>query len=450
MNGTYRMFIDAWKIGQENGIANLSDFGASNLTSTHWVSGYDRYFRIMQNRVDKIDSLNMTDTNSLRKMKQWLFDHGNGSSSGGLVIFTLYMYGSQETTIPSGVEAGKSFFKYWGTKADMSSQHAMTIVGYNDSVRFDFNGDKKFTNNVDISNHEGKINSTDGKIDMADWEIGAIFVANTWGTSWGDKGFAYAPYRSLFISYANGGTISNNRIYYMTVKKNYTPKMALKASITHSVRNAIALSVGAAPDPQATVPSKIRSFDRQFTYAGGAYPMCGKRASSSIEIGLDVSDLLDSIDGGTAARFFLVVDSKASGGIVDSLSLMDYSSGTLVQTKSSQTKVAIATGTALKPTRTYVGVAWNTVGVSKPSHGDGVRRFLQIKTHKGMISLRVPDGGVKTVRLLNARGEQWSPVHYNGKGEWLSLKGAFPPAVCFVSVTLLTGKTFIQKIVWNR
>ena len=278
MNGTYRMFIDAWKIGQENGIANLSDFGASNLTSTHWVSGYDRYFRIMQNRVDKIDSLNMTDTNSLRKMKQWLFDHGNGSSSGGLVIFTLYMYGSQETTIPSGVEAGKSFFKYWGTKADMSSQHAMTIVGYNDSVRFDFNGDKKFTNNVDISNHEGKINSTDGKIDMADWEIGAIFVANTWGTSWGDKGFAYAPYRSLFISYANGGTISNNRIYYMTVKKNYTPKMALKASITHSVRNAIALSVGAAPDPQATVPSKIRSFDRQFTYAGGAYPMCGKRA----------------------------------------------------------------------------------------------------------------------------------------------------------------------------
>jgi hypothetical protein len=443
--GTERMFLDAWKIGRENGIANLLDFGESDLTSTRWVSGYERYFRTMQNRVEGIDSLEMVDTNSLRKMKQWLYDHGNGSTNGGLFLFNAFIYGAQETRVPSGVEAGKSFFKYWGTNHDSTSRHAMTIVGYNDSVRLDFNGDSKFTNTLDISDHDGNINARDGKADPADWEIGALIVANSWGASWGDNGFAYAPYRSMFIASLNGGILNNRRIYYITVKKDYKPKMALMASITDTLRNTIALAVGVSLDPQATVPSKIRSFEKQFTYAGGAYPMCGKGASPSIEVGLDVSDLLDSIGNGNRAAFFLVVDSKAKGGSIDSLSLMEYTSGPLTRTKSSRTNVALAPGSSLASARTCVGVAWQAAGIADPGRRAPANQYIQIETRDG-IRLRVP-GGVKKLAVLNAHGEQCPSVLYEQDGGWISVKGKLPPALYFVSVTMRNGRSFIRKII---
>jgi hypothetical protein len=444
--GTYRMFLDAWKIGQENGIANLADFGETDLVSTRWVSGYDRYFRIMQNRVDKVDSLEMTDTSSLRKMKQWLFDRGSGAASGGLLLFTTYIYGYQEDIIASGAEAGKTIIKYWGTAQDTSSQHAMTIVGYNDSVRFDFNGDKKFTNTVDISDHAGNLGTKDSKVDMADWEIGAFLAVNSWGTSWGDNSFAYAPYRSLFISYKNGGIISNNRLYYIKVKKDYRPKMALRASITDTLRNTIALSVGVSSDPHAAVPAKIRSYERQFTYAGGANPMCGNRAPASIEIGLDISDLVDSVSGGTGGTFFLVVDSKAKGGFVDSLSLMDYSSGALVQTKSPTTHLALSPGTAQKPARTCVGVSWAKAGVLTSGKWPFFSGALHIEKRQGALRIGIPGESVKTVSFLDARGARCPFIQYNSGGEWISVKGALPAGIYFVAVATESGKTFVRKI----
>jgi hypothetical protein len=447
--GTYRMFLDAWKIGQENGIANLIDFGESDLSSTRWVSGYDRYVRIMQNRVEAIDSFEITDANSLRKMKQWLYDHGNGAISGGLLLFNAYMYGTQEVAIASGAEAGKTLIKYWGANHDSSSLHAMAIVGYNDSVQFDFNGDKKFTNTLDISSSEGSLAAKDGKVDMADWEVGAFKLVNSWGTSWGDMGFAYAPYRSLFISFENGGILNNHRLYYLTVKKDYKPKMAFKASLTDGNRATIALSVGVASDPLASGPSKLRSFEREFAYAGGEFPMCGQEASSSIEIGLDVSDLLDSIGGVAYAKFFLVVDSKAPGGFIDSLSLMDYTSGALVQTKSSQTNVAIASGLASAPARTCVGVAWNAAGVLQPRSRTFSRGIISIEKRNGSLCIRVPGDGVKKVAFLNARGVEFPFVRYNVAGEWIAVKNALPSGICFVKVVTTNGKTFIRKIIGN-
>ena len=83
----------------------------------------------------------------------------------------------------------------------------MTIVGWNDSIRFDYNNDGQFTNNIDITG--------DGVIDMKDWEIGGLRFANTYGNAnnlWGNNSFAYMMYATLARNYGDGG-IWNNSVH---------------------------------------------------------------------------------------------------------------------------------------------------------------------------------------------------------------------------------------------
>jgi hypothetical protein len=42
----------------------------------------------------------------------------------------------------------------------------MTYIGYDDSIRFDYNNDGRFTNDIDING--------DRVVDMRDWEIGGL------------------------------------------------------------------------------------------------------------------------------------------------------------------------------------------------------------------------------------------------------------------------------------
>lgn len=427
----YRHFLPAWRIVRENGIPDVNDFGTSDLNSTRWLSGYDNYFRAMKNRVDKIDSFAITDTIGLRKLKQWLFDHGNGSSTGGIFVFTANIYGTQEVDIPSGPGAGKIMVKAWGS--DQASFHAMAIVGYNDSVRYDFNRDGKFTNTIDISNTAGAMGA-DGRVTIADWEIGAFIAGNSWGTAAWDNGLCYAPYRTLVTSPQNGGLLSGNRVYYLTVKKSYMPRLALKINMTANLRNTIALSVGAAADQTATVPEKIRRFERQFTYSGGAYPLCGKGASASIEIGLDISDLLDSIGSVSPARFFLVVDSKGAAGIVDSLSLMDYTSGMVKQTKSPQVSKAILAGTMVSPTTTVVGVDYNSKsnGVTNnpfPSRQSGFGWRMKNST----MQISVPLNGRWRITLFTIQGKLCAERFAAADGGWINLPEHLPKGAYIVS-----------------
>ena len=221
---------------------------------------------------------------------------------------------------------------------------------------------------------------------MADWEVGALHVANTWSTKASDAGTDYwCPYRLLALPQEKGGLRSGNRITIATAKNRYTPRMALKVSLTHSHRKEIALSVGVAPSRDATQPTKVRSFQKQFTFAGGDLPMCGQNASATIEIGLDVSDLIDSLAGAPnvapnvtqEASFFLIVQSKgANSGTVNSLSLMDYSSGVANEIKSTQTGVK-ANGNA----KTFVKVA--TTVATAIRKGNGVPLAGRFESRRG-------------------------------------------------------------------
>jgi hypothetical protein len=415
-NGTSHMYVDALNIAKENGIPNVTTWGGfdAGYDNYNWMSGYDKYYKAMQNRVDVIDSFSIADSLGLRKLKQWIFDHGDGSTTGGIGNFAVSVWASfgvpgwQFGKIASGPKSGQNISLIYGS--DPGGDHAQTVIGYNDSIHFDFNKDGKFTNNVDQNG--------DGKITMADWEIGALHAVNTWSTNSSDAGTDYwCPYRLLTLSQDKGGLRNGNRATIATAKKQYLPRLALKISLTHSHRKEIAISVGVAPSRDASQPTKTRSFQKQFTYAGGDMPMCGQNASATIEIGLDVSDLIDSLAGAQEASFFLVVQSKGSNsGTVNSLSLMDYTAGTANEIKSTQTAVKI-NGNA----KTYVKVATTiatAIRKGKPAPRTSlfeVRRGgegFQIRgrwSGSEKIAVLAPDGSLKA-SFAPAAGASWYPL----------------------------------------
>jgi hypothetical protein len=292
------------------------------------------------------------------------------------------------------------------------------------------NKDGKYTKNVDVNG--------DGKVDLADWEVGAFLVANSWGTGYFDNGFYYAPYRLFAMTMAQGGITNGNRACIMTVKPTCTPKMTFKASITHSQRNQIALSVGVAPNQTATTPVKTRNYKHQFTYAGGAYPLCGKSMSATIEIGLDISDLLDSVPGSQTAVLFLIVDSKGSGGTVNSLSVMDYSSGGApLEIKSTQTNVAIIA-------KTYVSVAITTP--VKYSAQPGFRQQTAVRSVKGVTQVRFPLNAIDRVSLSDLNGKIIRYESASLSSEWIALPRSLRPGMYFVNARSQKGELVTVKV----
>lgn len=336
-NGGGSWYFDGWQIISADGCPNVADYGGSMWSGgqTRWMSGYPEYYNGMNNRVLGINYINVSTPEGLQTLKQWLYDHGNGSEAGGVACFAGGVYGNFQTNfLPSGTpEAGKTVVTCW----DADVNHALTFIGYNDSIRFDYNNDGQFTNNLDING--------DGVVDMRDWEIGGLKMANSWGTGWGDNGKAYVMYKTLAEPTATGG-IWNNIVHLITVKPVCSPILTLKTIVKHSSRNKIKISAGVATDLSATDPEHTLSFPLYSYQGGGLYMQGGyTEADKSIELGLDITPLLSYVNNGETAKFFLRIDGQdpynEGTGQVISFSVIDYSGATPQEVVSAQNNVPI-------------------------------------------------------------------------------------------------------------
>lgn len=324
-NGTdYGSFyFDGWEIINANGCPDVETYGGTPWAKglTGWMSGYENYYLGMLNRTLEVFTVDLTTPAGLETLKAWMYDQLNGSSAGGLANFSAGVGGIfSMSRLPAGTpEENKSIITCWGPEIN----HAMTFVGYNDSIRYDYNGDGDYTNDKDI-NH-------DGVVDMRDWEIGGLIMVNSWGTSWGDAGKAYVPYKLLAEPSTNGG-IGTGLVYAIRARKSYSPKVTIKASITHSSRNKLRITAGASSDPAATKPDRILQLPL-FNYQGGDMYMQGGATEDekTIEIGLDITPLLSDIESGEAAKFFLVVEEDDPDGLsegrINYFSVIDYTNG---------------------------------------------------------------------------------------------------------------------------
>lgn len=330
--------LESQDIIREAGIPNLPTNGGvmTDAGMKLWLSGYDKYYAAMLNRTNGVFAIPIGTPEGLDILKTYLYDHLENSPYGGLAFFYAnHVY--EPEVIPAGVpEAGKHIITGFS-----NTSHSMTIVGYNDEVRYDYNNDGQYTNDIDITG--------DGIVDMRDWEIGALKIANTYngGSSifdWAEQGFCYVMYRILPYHNSQGG-IWDKRAYITDVKENYTPLLTAKVNLTYDSRDKIKVMAGVSTDLLATFPDHIEEFPH-FRFQGDALYMQGgtTEADKTIEFGLDLSELLNYVDSNQAAKYFLYIKEDDSGNVgtgqVNSFSIIDYTNG-INEYISSQSNVAI-------------------------------------------------------------------------------------------------------------
>lgn len=298
-------YFDSWEIIKAAGAPNEVDYpNQSDLK--FWMSGYDRYYRAMQNRVLKNWSLPVGTPADLQVLKRYLFDHFNGSKFGGMANFQIASGGMNLGKLPrNSYDEGASYITTFGSFVG----HALTVVGYDDSIRLDRNSDGVYTNDIDIDG--------DRIVDLNDFEKGALIVANTWGIGWGDYGFAYVPYHLLAL-YGWEGGLWNKSVHIVETAKSVKPILTLRAELTHGSRNTIRIMAGVSNDPNATEPEHILGFP-MFNYQGSSIPFYNQDQADTtrFEFGLDISPLLDFIETDGPVRIFLIIDEKNSWNNTD-------------------------------------------------------------------------------------------------------------------------------------
>ena len=297
-----------------------------------WMQGYDKWFEAMHNRMLKPRNFPKTvKTEEGREaVKHWLWNHNGDESfkSGGICGIGVASGGVWEkipsTNVNDSIGVTNKYYVYqWGKSVD----HALTIVGYDDRIEFDLDGDGVF-----------------GEAD-AD-ERGAWIIVNSWG-GWCNDGFIYCPYAyggTAFKETSSGEKVFNGdfwapEVYH--VRKDYRPLRTIKLEMEYSHRSEIALIAGVSDDLNATEPDITIPFVH-FTYAGDGnngktspapeIPMLGRWADGKLhtepmEFGYDLTDLSAGYDRNKPLKYFFIVETKSRAkgtGLIHKASIMDY------------------------------------------------------------------------------------------------------------------------------
>jgi len=311
-------YFHSFEILKKVGNPSVEDYGGFYKGGNErWMSGYGAYRNSMRNRIDEIYYIDVGTIEGVNTLKYWLYDHLEGDVYGGVASF--YSYSAWDYTFLPGdsPEAGKPVITEWHAPAT----HALTIVGYNDSIRYDYNNDGKYTNDIDINNDE--------VVDMKDWEIGGVLFVNSHGDNWADSGFCYAMYNAFAYKYEEGG-IWNQSVNVLKVKPDYQPVLGLKLKLKHNSRNKLKIIAGISSDTALNYARHTIDFPI-INFQGGNKVLQGSDTllnGDELELELDITPLLTYVSPGAWARYFVQIierDTKKAGeGQILFFSIVDY------------------------------------------------------------------------------------------------------------------------------
>lgn len=222
-----------WRAIRSIGVPSIKDYGSFyKKDTTYWMSGYYKYLRALDNRVKSYRSVDFLKPESLNIIKHWLYNHeGKHKGPGGTAVFRAGVRKAEIKKLPDG--------KHIYTKFKHKGGHFMAIAGYDDNISYDFNGDGKITNNIDLNN--------DKRIDIRDYECGAFLIVNSHGSKWYDSGKIYVPYRLFALPVSEGG-IFHRKVQTIEVE-NYKPTMTLRLKFNFSNRKKLRLTVSSKEKP---------------------------------------------------------------------------------------------------------------------------------------------------------------------------------------------------------
>ncbi len=285
--------------------------------SSMWASGYDLYYEAMHNRIKDYYLIKTNTEAGIITLKSWIYNHSGSSDMGGLATFMANIAQNGDAHFPQGTpHAGE----YVITKCGNDALHARTLVGYDDNICFDYNGDGQFTNNIDING--------DGIVDIRDWEKGAFKFAESNGPTWQGNGCGWIMYKTFADAYGSGG-ILNNSVHIIEPNIGYKPLLTAKVKISHPSREAVKIMIGISSDTTANEPEYISDFPI-FNFQGGNKFMQGgtSEQDKTIEFGLDLTEYLQYFNSQKSAKFFITFyefdPNNSFSGKIENFSLIDY------------------------------------------------------------------------------------------------------------------------------
>lgn len=299
---------DAYAIAQKHGLATWAEFPYdSNYRA--WCMNPDVWLNAINVRADQTGKVTALNTDAgLSQLKQLLLN-------GYVLNYATYVNSWAWKTISSdpatGADdafAGKSCaIAVNGTNGG----HSMTIVGYNDDIWVDINGN--------------------GIVDTG--EKGALRIANSWGTSWYESGFCWLSYQALRTpnpASASEGIFWYNEATWVTARSSYSPKMLAEFRLNHAKRNQLMMTLGTSA-VGGTTPSTRWYPNKVLNLAGGPYAFDGTTTAVSATFYLDFTDLMPASP--SALRYFLDTYDNLSGDIatLESFQMIDISKGTYAE-----------------------------------------------------------------------------------------------------------------------
>ena len=283
----------AYQVLSVNGAASILSFPYNN-NYTAWDLNTQDWIAAMSNRLSSYSLIPGLNGN-LTAIKQAL-------NNGHVLTFATFIDSWQFTIIKrdplnlNNLHVGEYACTYMNGQ---NGGHFMTIVGYDDTLWIDINGN--------------------GRVDSG--ERGAFLIANSWGSNWGNHGFIWIAYDAFLsqsavihgpsVGRVPAGIYLNNSVIMVSPKAaNYTPSLVAEFALTQHTRNQITAQIGASSTSQNRPTSLITILGNQ----GGALEFNGSAPSSRLEtvtFAADLTDLLPS--DSTTNRYYLSVGDSTTG-----------------------------------------------------------------------------------------------------------------------------------------
>lgn len=282
-------------LAQRFGMMTEADFGTALATQFKWASGFEKYLNAQRYLVEHIYTFPATDEAGLAAIRRYLADGGTGAPEGGILSFSTY---SGNWLVAPYDGPSLTGYRRLLTRPASEGAHALTIVGYDDTVAY-----------TDAAGQRRE---------------GAFIVVNTWGSAMHDRGRFYLPYHFFTDRSALSFPTQLSEDMTGVSVRTAEPRLLLRVGLDYSSRDDLSLRYGAADGRDATRPATWHDLPIVHNQ-GGDWPLPGSwNNTGTLTLAIDYTPRLTAPDE-MPARFFLDVIRSGRGSRLGSGRLTELS-----------------------------------------------------------------------------------------------------------------------------